>query len=135
MSQGEPAFLDDLVALLTAQPDTFYLTRLWCDRATEEAGYQAWLADHTQPKYTDPADSAHVGDNFPDGCARAGDVTLVRDGRDVWEYTDPAWLALIAAVRAHPRLHSGADFTDAAGRPTPDQDHIEKLHWQRDKTP
>lgn len=124
---------NDIVQLLDEQPDTFVLTCGYRDGAVEKAGHDAWLADPSKPKFTDPSNSAHVGENFPDGRARAIDVTLVRGGHDVWDYSDPAWVALIAAVDAHPRLHSGAHFTDKAGKPTPDEDHIEKLHWQRDK--
>ena len=121
----EPQVLADVVALLNAQPDAFVITCGWRDQATEQAGYLAWEADHTQPKFTDPSNSAHVGGNFPDGCARAVDVTLVRDGRDDWDYTDPAWRALVEAVKAHPRLHS----LDEIG----DTDHIEKVDWRADK--
>lgn len=126
-------FLADVVVLLYDQPDEFVVTSGDRDGAVEQAGYAAWLADPTQPKFTNPANSAHVGANFPDGKSRALDVTLVRDGKDVWDYADAGWQALIAAVRAHPRLHSGADFTDAHGNPTPDEDHIEKVDWRADK--
>lgn len=118
-------FLADVVALLADLPDAFYITAGWRDGATEKAGHDAWLADNTKPKYTNPDNSAHVGANFPDGKARAVDVTLVRGAQDIWEYNDAGWMALIAAVAAHPRLHSLVSIGDV--------DHIEKLHWQRDK--
>lgn len=136
-NQIDSAFLEDVLALLTALPaslGTFYITCGWRDGAVEAAGYAAWKADHTKPKYTDPDDSAHVGTNFPDDCSRAIDVTLSRGGKDIWEApaneqrpVDPGWAALIAAVQAHPRLHSLVSIGD--------YDHVEKLHWQQDKTP
>lgn len=121
----EPDFLADVVALLVGLEDSFYVTCGWRDGATEAAGYAKWKADPTQPKFTDPSNSAHVGANFPDGKSRAVDVTLVRGAADIWDYQDPAWRALVAAVLAHPRLHG----LDSIG----DTDHIEQLHWQRDK--
>ena len=54
----------------------------------------------------------------------AVDVTLVKDGKDDWDVRDPDWQRMIAAVRAAPDLHSGADF------PTPDTDHIEAYRWK-----
>ena len=124
--------LDDVENLLNALPDTWWITAGWRDGAVEAAGYAAYKADPDHaPEYTNPGNSAHVGANFPDGCARAVDVTLVRDGADVWDFTDPSWLAMRDAVRAHPRLHPGADFQPPS---KPDWPHIEKLHWQQDKT-
>jgi hypothetical protein len=119
-------FLADVIALLVALPDDWVITCGWRDVAVEAAGYAKWIEDPSQPKYTNPTNSAHVGGNFPDGCARAVDVTLVRDGKDVWDYKDAGWRALVAAVLAHPRLHG----LDSIG----DTDHVEKLHWQRDKS-
>ena len=127
-------FLADIEELLNLQPDTFVATEAWRDGAREAALHAAYLADPEHaPKATDPANSAHVGANFTDGRARAVDVTLVRDGRDVWEKDedarapkDPGWQALLAAILAHPRLHSLVSIGD--------YDHIEKLHWQRDRT-
>ena len=88
------------------------------DPAVEAAGYAAWEADHAQPKFTDPANSAHC-------CvpALAVDFTLVKDGKDDWDSSDPDWQAIIAAVRASPDLHPGADFGD--------DDHIEAVGWRR----
>lgn len=125
LSLIDAGFLSDVEGLLSALPDDWYVTCGWRDGAIEKAGHDAWLADNTKPKFTDPSNSAHVGANFPDDKARAVDVTLVRDGVDVWDYADPSWRALVAAVQAHPRLHG----LDSIG----DTDHIEKLHWQRDK--
>ena len=124
-------FLEDIVQLLTAQPDMFVVTEGWRDGAREAALHAAYLADPAHaPKATDPSNSAHVGANFMDGCARAVDVTLVRAGKDVWEaddlhLQDPGWISLVAAIKAHPRLHSLASIGD--------YDHIEKLHWQQDR--
>lgn len=122
----DAAFLEDVIALLADLEDSFVIVCGWRDGAVEKAGHDAWLADKSKPKFTDPSNSAHVGANFPDGRARAVDVTLVRGSHDVWDYNDAGWMALIAAVAAHPRLHSLVSIGDV--------DHIEKLHWQRDKT-
>lgn len=122
----DPETFNWIVQLLDQQKDTFVLTCGWRDGAVEAAGYATWEADHTQPKFTDPSNSAHVGVNFADGKSRAIDVTLVRGGSDIWDVTDAGWVALIAAVAAHPYLHGLADIGD--------YDHIEKLHWQRDRS-
>lgn len=128
----DAGFLEDVVAVLTGLSDTWIITEGWRDGAREAALHAAYLADPAHaPKATDPSNSAHVGANFPDGCARAVDLTLVRDGKDVWEVDDrnlqdPGWIALVDAIVAHPRLHSLATIGD--------YDHIEKLHWQHDKT-
>ncbi len=125
-TQVDPAFLADVLELLNQQPDLFVLTCGWRDGAVEAAGHAAYLADPAHaPKYTDPSNSAHVGTNFADGKSRAVDLTLIVDGKDDWTPEHPAWQGLIAAVAAHPRLHGLADIGD--------YDHIEKLHWQRDK--
>jgi hypothetical protein len=118
----------DLTALCALLADEWVFTCGWRDAAAEQAGYDKWLADHTQPKFTNPANSAHVGANFPDGKSRAIDVTLVREGKDIWPddpATDAGWAAFIAAVAAHPRLHGLSSIGD--------YDHAEKLDWQRDK--
>jgi hypothetical protein len=129
-SRVDPVFLTDVVALLNdytaGTTMQAVITCGWRDAVVEQAGHDAWLADPSKPKYTDPSNSAHVGDNFPDGLARAVDITLVVDGKDDWAPEHPAWQGLIAAVLAHPRLHGLATIGD--------YDHIEKLHWQRDKT-
>lgn len=94
-----------------------------------------------------PEKSAHVGDNFPDGKARAIDFARLVNGKLLWDYhpnpnlgqrghnpafgngeaTNPPWAALIAAIRDHPRLHS-LDHT-----PINDSDHVEKVAWQSDR--
>jgi hypothetical protein len=118
----EPAFLADVLDVLGAQPDLFVIHFGHRTRAVQQALHDAYMAGG--PKAASPEHSAHVGENFPDGLARAVDVTLVRDNADVWDYTDAGWVALIAAVDAHPRLHSGAHFSDS--------DHIEKTNYRAD---
>jgi hypothetical protein len=116
----------DVVALLKSRSEAWFITQGWRDQLTEQAGYNKFISDPVHnPKYTHPSNSAHVGANFPDGKSRAVDITLVIAGKDDWDYTHPAWQALIAQINAHPRLHSGVWFADP--------DHIEKVHWQRDK--
>ena len=77
------------------------------------------------PRAVAPEKSAHVGANFPDGKARAVDLTLVKHGADAWDYLDPAWRAFVSAVNAHPRLHS----LDHLG----DTDHVEKVGWAHER--
>jgi len=129
--QIDPGFLSDVVGLLDAYTAATnvraFITEGWRDRARQQALRDAFLADPDHaPRAADPSESAHVGANFPDDRARAVDVTLVVDGKDDWGYDHPAWQGLFAAIYAHPRLHS----LHAIG----DGDHIEKLHWQLDKT-
>lgn len=125
-SQIDIGFLVDIRGLLSSRPEEWYITGAWRNAATEQAGYDKWIADPSNnPKYTKPELSAHVGANFPDGKSRAVDVTLVIGGKDIWDYTHPSWQGLISDIADHPRLHSGANFNDP--------DHIEKYHWQRDK--
>ncbi len=80
-------FMADVTAVLSAISDgtnnSWVVTCGWRDGAVEKAGHDAWLADPSKPKFTDPSNSAHVGANFPDGKARAVDVTLVVDGDGV----------------------------------------------------
>lgn len=121
-AQIEPEFFADVSEVLGQQTDLFVIHfgfRSKEEQAALRAKYEAG-----GPKAAKPENSAHVGENFPDGLARAVDVTLVRNNRDVWDYTDPAWVGLIGDIRAHPRLHSGADFGD--------EDHIEKYHYRDD---
>lgn len=114
---AEP-FATDVTLLLEADEGDWVITCGARDRAVEAAGYAAWLADPTQPKYTNPDNSAHC--KLPK--AQAVDVTL-RDGpRDNWDYASEPWRRLVEKVRAHPRLHS----LDSIG----DTDHIEAVNWR-----
>lgn len=118
MAQLDAQFAADITALLAADPGHWVVTCGARDPVVEAAGYAAWLADPTKPKYTKPELSAHC-------CvpARAVDVTLVSGSIDDWDYTDASWQRLYAAILAHPRLHSGISFHDG--------DHIEQLHWMQ----
>jgi hypothetical protein len=119
---AEP-FASDVTAILEADPGDWVVTCGARDPAVEAAGYAAYLAHPTTaPKFTDPANSAHC-------CvpALAVDVTLVVGDADDWTYTDAAWQRMIAAVRASPHCHSGADFPPPN---PPDQDHIEASNWR-----
>ena len=123
--QIEPNFFQDVIDVLNAQPHDFYVHVGNRSRAEQQALHDKYLAGG--PKAASPEHSAHVGENFPDGLSRAVDVTLVIDGKDEWDYQNPAWQALVAAIDAHPRLHSGAHFADT--------DHIEKSGYRADMTP
>lgn len=114
----DAAFAADIDAVLTADPATWIVVSTQRDYATQAAGRAAFLADPVHnPRFADPEDSAHC-------CtpARAVDVTLVVNGKDIWDYHDANWQRLYATILAHPRLHSGISFDDG--------DHIEQLHWQ-----
>lgn len=70
------------------------------------------------------------GGESPHNWGMAIDVTLVKEGKDDWDYaTDPDWQRLYAAIAAHPRLHSGIKF------PVPDGDHIEVFNWKEHRPP
>ena len=113
---AEP-FASNVDALLAADPGDWIITCGARDPAVEAAGYAVWLADHTQPKFTNPTNSAHC-------CApaRAVDVTLVIGTADDWDYKDQAWRRLVAAEDASLHLHS----LDCIG----DTDHIEETNWR-----
>lgn len=113
----DSVFADDIDQLLTVDPAMWIVICTGRDAAVEAAGYAKWLADHNQPKYTKPSNSAHC-------CvpARAVDAALVVDQHTIWDTKDANWQRLYAAILAHPRLHSGISFGDG--------DHIEQLHWQ-----
>ena len=94
-------FADDVDALLSADPGDWYVTCGARSYEAEKAGHDAWLADNTKPKFTNPDNSAHC--TVP---ALAVDVTLVRDGKDIWEYEDADWQRMVTAVIKSPHLHS-----------------------------
>jgi hypothetical protein len=114
---AEP-FASDVTELLTNDPADWVITTGARDPNVERAGHEAWLADHTKPKFTDPSNSAHC--RAP---ALAVDVTLVKDGKDDWDYKDADWQRMVAAVVAAPRLHS-------LGPSIGDWDHIEAVGWR-----
>ena len=117
-SQVAEPFATHVNDLLAADAGDWFITCGARDPAVEAAGYAAWLADNTKPKYTDPKNSAHCA--VP---ALAVDLTLVTNGTDNWDYQGPDWRRLVAGVRASPFLHS----LDSIG----DTDHIEAVHWRQ----
>ena len=86
--------------------------------AVEKAGHDAWLADPTQPKFTNPDNSAHC-------CtpALAVDVTLRAGDKDDWNYEDADWQRMVNAVIASPHLHS-------LGPSIGDWDHVERSNFK-----
>ena len=116
---------DDIDALLDPDPGQWVVTCGFRSQAQQAIEWQKGRDDEgfvvdRAAVVTDakPGESPH---NF----GRAVDVTLIVDGHDVWAYqSSPDWQRLFAAVKAHPRLHSGINF------PSQDGDHIEQLHWQ-----
>ena len=124
-SRIDPGFLTDVLEVLNALPFLFVIHFGWRSVEEQQALRARFEADPAHaPRAARPRQSLHVGENFADGNARAVDVTLVVDGRDEWDYTHPAWRALVDAVKAHPRLHSLDDIGDT--------DHIQKVGWQSD---
>ena len=119
----DPEFLADVLALLNADPGEWVITTGWRDPAVEAAGYAAWQADHSKPKFTNPDNSAHC-------CtpALAVDVTLVKGDTDDWDYTDADWQRMVNAVIASPHLHS-------LGPSIGDWDHIERVNWRAFRVP
>lgn len=115
---AEP-FATDVTTLLEADPGDWVVTCGARDRAVEAAGYAKWLADHSQPKYTNPDNSAHCVQPK----AQAVDVTLREGDGDNWDYTSEPWQRMVAAVKAAPRLHSLWSIGD--------WDHIEAVNWRR----
>jgi len=117
---AEP-FATHVTALLDADPGEWIITCGAREAAVELAGYEAYLADPTQPKFTNPGNSAHC--TVP---ALAVDVTLVAGDSDDWDYTDVAWRRLVAAVNASAHLHSLDGICDT--------DHIEATNWRALRT-
>jgi hypothetical protein len=114
---AEP-FATNVTALLAGDPGQWVITCGKRDRATELAGWRRFLADPTQPKFTNPDNSAHCADPH----ALAVDITLVSGAADDWDYRDAAWRRIVAAVDASEHLHS----LDSIG----DTDHIEQSNWR-----
>lgn len=115
----EPQFRRDIEDLLTGSAWTWYILHGY--RSLEEQG-KLWAAyQKGGPKAAPAGKSPH---NF--GLA----VDLVPDAdpdtpglQPEWNTRAEAWSWLFAALKAHPRLHSGLSFQDA--------DHVERLGWQR----
>lgn len=107
-------FATDVNDLLDADPAHWFVTQGLRSTAQQAALYQKHLDGG--PLAAPPGQSAHEA-------GLAVDVTLVRDGKDIWDSADPDWRRLVAAVRAHPRLHS----LDNVG----DTDHIESTNWRK----
>jgi len=107
-------FAGDVDALLEALPDDWYVTCGFRSSDEQKRLHDKFLAGG--PKATSPGNSAHE-------YGLAVDVTLVVDGRDVWDYETPEWDRMLAAVAAHPRLHS---LCQSIG----DCDHIQAVRWR-----
>lgn len=93
----------------------------------------AQAADYAQGRTTPGPIITHAqpGES-PHNFGLAVDVVLVRNGQDVWNgdtlgASDPAYARIVAAVRASPWLHSGADFPG----PFKDVPHIEAVGWHK----
>ena len=115
----EPQFREDVDTLLSGL--TWNYDVIYGYRSLAEQGglYAKYLAGG--PKAAPPGKSAH---NY----GLAVDVAVRRDPAPVglgvydWTGTSAGWVAMLDAVNAHPRLHSGVGFGDT--------DHIERLNWR-----
>lgn len=117
-------FAEDVDTLLMQDPASWVVTYGFRTRDEQAALYALWLKwleDHPGadpkdgPRAAPPGMSAHEA-------GLAVDVTLVNNGKDDWNYKGADWLRLVAAVEAHPRLHSLTGIGDT--------DHIEAVHWK-----
>lgn len=124
-SQIQEPFVTDVITLLNAIDGSWYITsgfRTYSEQAAEwDKGRDAMggIVDASQVvTHAPPGDSAHE-------YGLAVDVTLVVNGKDCWDFSHELWVALVEAIDAHPRLHSGSHFTP------PDFPHIEATDWHR----
>lgn len=112
-SQLNAQFAQDVVGLLQDDPANWFITYGFRTRDEQAALYAKYLQGG--PLAAPPGHSAHeVG--------LAVDITLVRNGEDIWDYRDPDWRRLVYKVHMHPRLHSLDDHGDT--------DHIEAVNWR-----
>lgn len=111
-------FASDVDKLLGADSASWYVTSGYRSLDEQKRLHDLFLAGG--PKATAPGNSAH---NY----GLAVDVTLVKNGKDDWDYTDADWQRMVAAVQASPHLHS-------LGPAIGDWDHIEATVW-RNKIP
>lgn len=118
----EPVFRQDVIELLTMTPVNWYVLYGYRSLAEQAALYDKYVKGG--PKAAPPGLSPHnyglAVDVVPDGDP---DIPGLQPD---WNTTSAAWSDLLAAIKAHPRLHSGASFRDT--------DHVERLGWQRFKT-
>jgi hypothetical protein len=107
-------FATDVNDLLDADPGDWFVTCGFRDSAEQKRLHDLYLAGG--PKATAPGNSAHE-------CGLAVDVTLVKDGKDDWTYTDADWQRMVHVVVLSPHLHS-------LGPSIGDWDHIEAVNWR-----
>ena len=113
----DPVFRDDVEALLTNSPYTWYALSGYRSLDEQAALYQTYLAGG--PLAAPPGKSAH---NF----GLAVDVVLDSSDRDglqpSWQTNAEGWRWLAAAVDAHPTLRHGRHFGDWP--------HLERKGWK-----
>jgi hypothetical protein len=117
-SQLDPEFGDDVHAMLAAQPDSWAVVQ-----GKRDFAYQDKL--YAQGRTTPGEIVTNAKGHQSAHCwGLAVDVAhLDADGKEHWDYEDPAWQRLEDAVNRHPRLHGGWTF------PKPDLDHIQAVKW------
>ena len=115
----EPEFRSDVDGLFSSLTYAYDVLEGYRSLERSAALYAAYLKGG--PKAAPPGKSAH---NY----GLAVDFALRRDpplpNLGVWDWTGTSsgWKAALAAIEAHPRLHSGVGFGDT--------DHVEKLNWK-----
>lgn len=125
MTQCPEPFRTDVQDLLSGDPATWVVTEAYRSPEQQAIDWQKGRdADGIVIDEVAVITNAKSGES-PHNHALAVDVTLVVDGKDVWDYNDPSWLRLYAKIDAHPRLHSGIHF------PEKDGDHIEAVRWRQ----
>ncbi len=131
-SRIDPQLADDADAVLGTLPDAWAVVQGWRSWAyqnglwlkCEAGGPQADPPGHSPHEYCDPTTGAPSSQAF--------DVAHLANGIPTWDVyfasgaPNPVWVRLWAAVKAHPRLHSGHDFPPVAPA---DDDHIQSVAW------
>ena len=112
-------FASDVDALLSADPAEWVVHYTFRTRAEQAKLYDLYLKGG--PRAAPPGQSAHEA-------GLAVDITLVvPDGKggkkDDWDDPHDPWQRIVAAVKAHPRLHSLSHIGD--------WDHIEAVKWRQ----
>lgn len=111
-------FVADLEELFNGLPHRFIVTYGFRTTEEQKALHEIYLAGG--PKAAAPGESAHEFGLAVDVVARKQYM-----GKPTWDLKDPAWVAMLAAVKAHPRLQSLVKVGDAG--------HIQRYQWRKHK--
>lgn len=124
-SQLQHPFVDDLGALLASDAANWFVTGGFRSFADQDADFAKGRDAAGNVIEADAVITDARGGQSPHNYGFAGDLTLVVDGKDVWDYSDPNWQRLFGKIDAHPRLHSGIRF------PIKDGPHVEAVRWKQ----